>query len=499
MTTYKHKLSKSRYNAGKQCAKKLYLGKYNRELATPVSASQEALFAQGAQVGAWAIKRFPNGKDATPESFYNYGPSIEKTKEWINNGEEVIYEASFFHDEVMTALDILVQKDEKRIAIEVKSSTEVKDYHLDDGALQYWVMSNSGFTPDVFYLMHINNQYIREGEIEVQQLFHLEDITELVIARQQEVEAKLKELKATLELKQAPEVSIGQHCGSPFDCEFKAHCWKHIPENSVFDITRIGSKAWNYVNKGIYAISDVPNTDHFSERQQIQIEGVKQGSSNINKKEIQGFLAEWQFPLFFFDFETIGPAIPIYDGTSPFKQYAVQYSLHILADEKSELIHTEYLPSFNQDPREELIVRMIEQLGTNGSIVTYNMSFEKGKIKQLAADFPQYEKPLMAINERIVDLLIPFRSSWYYTPKMKGSASIKAVLPALCSHDPELNYKALGISNGDDASNYLKALAEGTIAEDNLETIRKDLLAYCKLDTLAMVKIWEVLKGLSVS
>ena len=213
MTTYKHKLSKSRYIAGKQCVKKLYLGKYKRELATLASASQEALFAQGDQVGAWAVKRFPNGKDATPESFYDYGPSIEKTKEWINNGEEVIYEASFFHDEVMAALDIFVQQDGKRIAIEVKSSAGVHDYHLDDGALQYWVMNNSGYTPDVFYLLHINNQYVRDGEINPEQLFHLEDITELVIAKQQEVVDTLKELKATLELKQAPEVSIGPHCG----------------------------------------------------------------------------------------------------------------------------------------------------------------------------------------------------------------------------------------------------------------------------------------------
>lgn len=493
MTKYQHKLSKSRYIAGKQCTKKLFLSKYHKELATPVSASQEALFEQGDQVGDWAIKRFPNGKDATPESFYDYGPSIEKTKEWIDSGEEVIYEASFFHDEVMAALDIFVQQDGKRIAIEVKSSTGVHDYHLDDGALQYWVMNNSGFRPDVFYIMHINNQYVRDGEIDPNQLFHLEDITEQVIAKQNEVSIKLKELKATLDLKEVPEVAIGAHCGNPFDCEFKAHCWQHIPENSVFNISRIGSKAWDYVNHGIYGIKDIPDTDHFSERQQLQIEGVKHNASHLDKPQISNFLSEWEFPLYFFDFETIGPAIPIYIGTSPYKQYAVQYSLHVLESPNSELIHTEYLPEFDQDPREELIQRMISELGVSGSIVTYNVGFERGKINQLAEDFPEYAKQLNAISVRLVDLIIPFRSSWYYVPAMQGSASIKKVLPALCANDPDLNYQSLKINNGGDASNYLKALAEGTIEDNQINPIRKDLLAYCKLDTLAMVKIWEVL------
>jgi hypothetical protein len=497
MKNYKHKLSKSRYIAGKQCVKKLYLAKYHKDLAAPITSTQEALFTQGDQVGDWALKRFPNGKDATPESFYDYGPSIEKTKQWIADGESVIYEASFFHDEVMAALDIFVQKDGKKIAIEVKSSTKVHDYHLDDGALQYWVMNNAGFTPDVFYLMHVDNQYVRDGDIDPERLFHLEDITEQVLLKQDEVEIKLQELKRVLAQKETPKVEIGPHCGDPFECEFKAHCWKHIPDNSVFDITRISFKAWDYVNSSIYSIHDIPNEDSFSERQQIQIDGVKHNNSFIDKEAIQSFLGEWQYPLYFFDFETIGPAIPIYDGTSPYKQYAVQYSLHVLSHESSELIHTEFLPAFDKDPREELIVRMIEELCNKGSIITYNMGFEKGKIKQLAADFPKYETELLAIHDRIVDLLIPFRSSWYYKPEMRGSASIKAVLPALCHNDSELDYSSLNVSNGGDASNYLKALAEGTIPKEKIESIRKDLIAYCRLDTLAMVKIWEVLQELN--
>lgn len=496
MTTYKHKLSKSRYIAGKQCVKKLYLGKYLRELAAPISANQEAIFLQGDLVGEWAKKRFPNGKDATPESFYDYGPSIEKTKEWIDRGEEVIYEASFFHDKVMAALDIFIQKDGKRIAIEVKSSTSLHDYHLDDGALQYYVMNNSGFTPDVFYLIHINNQYVREGAVDPEQLFHLEDITEQVVSKQNEVAAKLEELKAVLAQKEIPEVEIGPHCDDPFECEFKAHCWQHIPKDSVFEIYRIGSKSWKYVNQGIFAIKDIPDEDQFSERQEVQIKGVKHNASFIDKTAIKSFLGTWEFPLYFFDFETIGPAIPIYDGTSPYKQYAVQYSLHVLKEDHSELTHTDFLPTFDKDPREELIIRMINDLGTSGSIVTYNMGFEKGKIKQLAEDFPQYEQQLLAINERIVDLLIPFRSSWYYTAEMKGSASIKYVLPALCPNAPDLDYTTLKVGNGGDASNLLKALAEGSIPETKIQELRNDLLAYCKLDTLAMVKIWEVLQNL---
>ena len=463
-------------------------------MATPFSASQEALFSMGNSVGQWAQKRFAGGKDATPAYFYDFGPSIQKTQQWINAGEKVIYEAAFIAEEVLAALDLYIQKAGKRIALEVKSSTGLKDYHLEDAALQYWIMKHAGYAPDEFYLMHINNNYVREGEIDPKKLFTYVDITEKVKAKQEGIAEDIKTMKAVLLQAEIPEKVIGPQCNSPFECEFKAHCWQNIPENSVFELSRIGKKAWECLDEGILKIKDITAPEAFSERQQVEIAAVQDGKSRIEKEAIQSFLTEWEYPLYFFDFESINPALPVYQGTSPFQQIPVQYSLHVLQQPGAELKHLEFLADFTKDPREALIQQMLLELGNKGSIVTYNMSFEKNIIDRLAEDFPNYSAELTALSERLVDLLIPFRNSWYYTHEMQGSASIKAVLPALCQNDKELSYKSLSIGNGSDASIILLALAEGRVKTKNQESIRQDLLAYCQLDTLAMVKIWEVLR-----
>ena len=445
-------------------------------------------------MGQLAQMVFPNGKDATPEQYWNYAPAIAQTKAWIEAGEPTIYEAAFQANGVMAALDILHHKNGERIAMEVKSSTSVKEYHLNDAALQYWVMEQAGFRPDRFYIMHINNQYVREGKIKIPKLFHWEEVTEEVIARQASIATKVQELKDVLQAKEIPEVEIGPHCADPFACEFAAHCWQHVPENSVFELSNIRKKkAWDYYQQGILAIEDLPEEGNFSDYQQLQIAGVKQGKQQIKKEEIQQFLAEWQFPLYFFDFETINPALPPFDGCRPYGQTGVQYSLHILKEDGS-LIHSEFLAQAGKEPRENLVKQMLQELGTSGSIVAYNMGFEKGVIQTLANIFPQYQTELEALLPRFVDLMIPFQQGWYYLPEMKGSASIKAVLPALFPNDKELNYTSLSIGNGGDASVYLQAMIENRVKKENLPALREDLLAYCKLDTLAMVKIWEVLK-----
>lgn len=492
MIGIKHLLSKSTFLSGKQCEKKLYLYKKHRELARARTESEEAIMAQGTSMGELAQLVFPNGKDATPEYYWNYAPSIEQTKAWIDADETTIYEAAFQAHQVMAALDILHHKDGKRIAIEVKSSTAVKEYHLDDAALQYWVMKEAGFAPDSFYIMHIDTTYVKEGKIKLRKFFHLEDVTEEVLARQATVAEVVPKLKAVLAQDEIPKKEIGPHCSDPFSCEFMEHCWQHIPENSVFELSRIGKKALDYYEKGIVSIADLPEEDSFSDYQTLQIEGVKKGNEKIENLPISEFLNSWEYPLYFFDFETINPALPLYDGSRPYQQLGVQYSLHKLEKDGS-IIHTECLPDNDGDPRIALVKQMIDDLGKSGSIVAYNMGFEKGVIKSLAESFPEYAEQLNALIDRFVDLLIPFQKGWYYSPAMKGSASIKSVLPALFPNDSDLDYKSLRIGNGGDASVYLQAYYEGRVKESDVESLRKDLLAYCKLDTLAMVKIYQKL------
>jgi len=493
--SYKHKISKSRFVSGVQCEKKLYFDLFRKDLKPPVSDEQQALFDGGHQAGALAQQMFPEGKDASPESYFDFSDSIENTKKWIGDGVYTIYEAAFFYDEVLAALDILHHQNGERWAIEVKSSTSVKEYHITDASLQYWVMSHSGFTPDKFFLMHIDNTYVKQGPIIPKRLFALEDITEQVIANQDWVAKKLSTLKLiTKDIE--PVVEIGKHCGDPFTCDYIHHCWKHIPENSVFELGNARGKQWDLYADGILELSKIPEDIPLNHRQKLQVEGVKNGTSYFDKDSITDFLEEWNYPLYFFDFETIFPSIPVLDGTRPYQQVPFQYSLHIISGPDAEMQHKEFLAipghftdSGSNDPRMSLIKQLKLEIGPEGSIVAYNAGFEKGVLNNLAIAFPEEVPFIEDLTSRFVDLLVVFRSAWYYKPEMGASASIKSVLPAI---DPTFSYEDLEIGDGNAASALFLSMIEGTFTGIESET-RNALLKYCERDTEGMVVIWKAL------
>lgn len=488
-------ISKSRFVSGIQCSKKLYFDIYRKDLKPEISEQQELLFSTGHEIGELAQSAFPNGKDVSPENYYDFSKSIQDTKDWIDSDVKTIYEAAFSSNGVLAALDILHHTENERWAIEVKSSSEVKKYHLTDASLQYWVMNKSGFKPDKFFLMHINTAYIKDGDINPKELFTLADITNEVIGNQLWVEENLEDLKNILSTEIEPVVEIGKHCGSPFECDYKHHCWKHIPEQSVFSLYNPRGLDWKLYEQGIFKIIDIPETVSLNHRQNLQVSGQKIAHSHIDKTSISEFLSNWEFPLYFFDFETIFPALPVLNGTRPFQQVPFQYSLHILEQYGGKYIHKEFLAEpkdFNEisiDPRKKLIEQMKLDFGEIGSIVAYNATFEISRLKELAIAFPEDRDFIENIINRFVDLLIPFRNAWFYHPEMGGSASIKAVLPAIA---PEFNYKDLEISNGGDASNIFLSMINNKFIGDEIFT-RESLKKYCERDTLGMVIIWEEL------
>ncbi|TGL70946.1 hypothetical protein, partial [Leptospira jelokensis] len=315
MTQFKHKISKSRFVSGIQCPKKLYFDLYRHDLRPSLSDSQELLFENGNAIGKLAQQVFPNGKDATPITFYDFTESILNTKKWMREGVHTIYEASFFYEETLSALDIFHREGDEIWAIEVKSSTSVKDYYLVDASLQYWVMTNAGYPPDKFFLMHIDNSYIRRGEIDPKQLFTLTDITSEVKSNFDWVGENLHRLKS-IQKDREPLIEIGNHCLSPFECEYIHHCWKQIAKkNSVFDLTNARGKSWKLYEENILHLADIPEDFPLTKKQKIQVDGVKYNQSNIEIEFIREFLSGWMYPLYFFDFETIFPAIPILDNT----------------------------------------------------------------------------------------------------------------------------------------------------------------------------------------
>lgn len=455
MAIPRHTLSKSTFLYGIQCPKRLYFHKFHPEfLPEEIDEQVQARFDEGTDVGILAQRLFPDGIDSKPATPYEYQKSVEKTKNYLLT-HSVIYEACFQFEGVLCAVDILIKKGKQWYAYEVKSTNSVKSIHEIDAALQYYVLTQTGLPLADVSIIHFDRDYIRKGELDISKLFHATSVLYSAIEMQDFIAEKSQELKQLIASKQEPQIDIGSQCKTPYPCPFIDHCWKDV-----------------------------------------EVEVVENLSSEpiINTKDVQNFLSTFEYPFNFFDFETVMYGIPPFSESSPYQQLPFQYSLHVQNDSQSQLEHFEFLGDGIHDPREAMIQQMIQELGTTGSIITWNMTFEKMCIRKLIENFPTYENELQAIHDRIVDLMIPFKKKWIDIPACEGSASIKKVLPVFI---PELSYETLDIQEGMYGSFVYSQLKYQD--EETQELQRQQLLEYCKLDTLAMVKILEkIMKANSI-
>ena len=487
-------LSKSQYLRGLQCLKSLWLYKSRSELRAKPDTLQEALFERGYEVGDLAKELFAGGIEVEfdPNNFNNM---IQKTKELIANGVQIIYEATFKERKIFAMADILVRDGDGWNMYEVKSSTKVKEYHFDDAAIQWYALSTA-IKLHKAYIIHINNQYERHGELEIHKLFAIKDITDEVLQRQKDIPNNLSIMQQTLQSDE-PNIDIGLHCFDPFECDFLEYCWKDVPKFSVFRLYRMnGTKKFELYYQGVVSYEDIDSSNiALTRAQKLQIDTFLHQRVHIDKEKIDNFLKKIQYPISFLDFETFQEAIPRFYGQRPYQQIPFQYSLHILYEDGT-LVHKEFLADENVDPRPELAKRLLQDIAPRGTIVAFNKSFEIRVIKELASYLTQYQKQLLSLIDRFEDLIEPFRGLGYYHPDFHGSFSIKSVLPALFPEDDELDYKKLGsVQNGGEA---MEIFARLHLLKDKSkrDEIQKDLLAYCKLDTLAMVRIYERLKVL---
>ena len=489
------RLSKSTIIRGLQCEKSLYLYKHQYKSKDPVSNSLQAIFDRGTNIGLLAQELFPNGVDASPETYFKMHESIGKTLDLINKGETIIYEATFQFNDVIAALDILVKDDDGWKAYEVKSSTKISETYIKDAAIQYYTITNSGVDLKDISIVHINNQYTKDGELDLNQLFTIESVYDQVLEFLPRIPNEVRRLRNVIESPEVPQIDIGPHCSDPYDCDFKGTCWKNIPEYSVFDIANLSSKKkFDLYNQGIITLDQIDLSEaSLNSSQVLQVQSEINGKSHIDIEDIRSFTNDLNYPLYYLDFETFGPAVPKYNGSRPYQQLVFQYSLHIQKTPTSELEHREYLADPLQDPRIGFIEQLIQDCGSKGDVLVYNIGFERGKLNDLIEVFPEYSDELRGIVNRLIDLMIPFQKKWYYTPKMRGSYSIKSVLPAIV---PELSYNDLDIKEGGTASNTFLSMLNGSFEGDVKET-RNQLLEYCKLDTYAMVKILSKLKEIS--
>lgn len=487
----KHTISKSQYVKGLQCPKALWLYRHRKDLAPEIDAQTQARFDAGNEIGTLAMSYFDGGVEVK-NAYWDVKGAIESTQQFIKDGHDIIFEATAMHpvDGGYSRIDILkrVSGSDEWDLIEVKSSTSVKDYHLDDMAFQYHVFNGAGYKIRKCFMMVLDNSYIRAGDIDPKSLFKLEEISSEVFSKQAEVEAVAGQLGYVLERKKEPGVSIGARCFAPFECDYRDHCWKYVPDYSVYDVFQ-KKKAEELSRQHGVALEKLPNHIRPGGVKGLDIDSYLNGETIIDIANIRGFLSQLQYPLYFLDYETINPAIPLFDGTRPYQQIPFQFSVHIQESPDAELVHHEYLHKEQTDPRRFFAEKLIDLCGVDGHVIVYNQSFEIARNNDLARDFPEYATALNAINSRVIDLLEPFRKRWLYNPSQKSSASIKTVLPAFT----DLSYDDLEISHGGDAMLQYNSFINGSLPETEQPALWKNLVEYCKQDTYAMVLLLEVL------
>lgn len=468
------------------------------------SVMDEAILETGNAVGDIAMSYFgPFVEVPFDYSDPNrYNKAVEETQKFIQAGEKTICEATFSLPGHFCMVDILRLRDDGAFdVIEVKSSTKMHDIYYDDLAYQCWLIEQCGYAVNTASLMHINNEYVRGKQLDLKGLFALEDHTQEVRKMIPKISKQLATIAKTADSESEPSVPIGLHCFAPYECGFRKWCFRNLPNNNVFEICGLWKKkAFSFVERGSAGLEElVADSDAFNQltkKQQMQVlSEVTNAGPVIDAGSIAEFLDTLTFPLYFLDFETFQEAVPSYEGQRPYEQVPSQYSLHWIEAPDGVLHHTEYLGAAGTDPRRKVAERLCADIPKDACVLAWNMGFEKSCIRSMANRFPDLSDDLMLIHDNIHDLMDPFNNGDYYQKEMKGSSSIKKVLPALFPDDPELDYHALeGIHNGGEASCAFEHLGELPPSEQ--EIVREQLLRYCELDTLAMVRIWERLNML---
>lgn len=487
-------LSKSKYCNAVQCAKMEWMNRNMRDMYDE-SVENQAIMDEGSRVGDLAMGYFGDYVEIPYVDGKDKSAMIEATKEEMEKGTPVICEATFSYNGLFCSVDILKKAEDGSYEIyEVKSATKKKDVFEEDIAYQYYVLTKLGVDVSKAFLMHMNPEYIRQGELDLKQLFVTVEVTKKAKKKFDKVAENIVFFEEYMEQEMEPDCPLGAHCLKPYKCGYFEYCSRDLPKPNPFDIASMWPKEKEKLySNGIITFEEIYNYGEIKPEFMMQVEHeVKDLPPHINKEAIKSLLDSMTYPVYFLDFESYSEAIPSNNGQKPYQQMAFQYSLHIM-HENGTLEHKEYLSEPCSDPRRGVAEQLCADIPMGACSVAYNMSFERSVIEKMALIYPDLEEHLMSLHANMKDLMIPFKNKDYYEKALKGSYSIKAVLPTLFPNDPELDYSTLpGVNRGDKASAaYIEML---TASPEEVERIRTELLAYCKLDTYAMVKVWQKLK-----
>jgi len=491
-------LSKSKLIAFRQCPKRLWLELHRPELRED-SAGTLVSFQVGHQVGDVAKRIYdPNRTGAAIDvKGEGYEAALARSTKLLAESRQPIFEAGFKAGGALAFADIMLPAGKNGSPawrmVEVKSSTSVKAYHRDDVAVQTFIAQEAGVKLESIAVACIDSKWIYPGDENYQGLLAETDLTDEALARTEEVRGWLTEAQRVAALATEPEIAIGNHCHDPFDCGFCDYCSRGVvqPKYPVDWLPSLrASKREQLTAAGVDDLRNVPD-NLLNERQRRVKHHTLDATVYFDAAGAAQDLAGHGLPAYFLDFETIQFAVPIWKGTRPYQQIPFQFSVHTLSVH-GRLAQDAFLDLTGHDPSEPFARALIAACGTAGTIFVYNAGFETARVSELARRYPKLTASLLAINERVVDLL-PIARNRYYHPSQQGNWSIKVVLPAAV---PELSYSSLdGVRDGAMAmAAYAEAVSPGA-DQTRRDQIRRQLLAYCRLDTFAMVRLWQVLSG----
>lgn len=476
-------ISKSKFMSGRQCPKRLWQEVHHPERADEYGAGTEFTFFQGHEVGALAQQW--RGKGVLIElDRRNIAKAISETQEALAGGAKRIYEAAFEHNGFLALADIVERKrDGSWRLIEVKATTSGKDIHVPDLAFQAWLMEQNGLSVSETAVVHLNNQAVWPKD----ELLTMSGNTSEVLAAMPEVVKLAKRLSKVIASTTEPDIEIGGQCNDPYVCNFQSHCWKDVPADHIGVLPRLSEKkAGELLGRGWTRVAQIEDVSMLSVGQRRWVSALKSGKPYVDEAAIHNWLSAVKYPLYSLDFETVSYAIPRWKGVRPYQQVPFQFSCHRIGP-RGGLSHQEYLHLDQDDPRTALADALIAATGDSGSIMAWNAGFERRVITELADLFPRKRAALLAIADRLIDLMDVFRS-WYLHPQCYGSASIKAVGKAVLGS--EADYSALEIGGGEEAyaAWHQRVFAGGPVE------IEKALREYCQQDTLLPVKLLEFLQ-----
>ncbi|HAV10263.1 MAG TPA: DUF2779 domain-containing protein [Dehalococcoidia bacterium] len=485
-------LSKSKYMNGRQCLKYLWTAVHDPDKIAQPDVGTQQRFDAGYAIGELAKSLFPNGINIPTNGGFMEG--ISQTEQLLLK-RVPLFEAAILTGRLYARVDILKPANSSEWdIIEVKSAASVKPEHIQDVAFQRFCLQRAGLAVNRCFLMCVNTQYVKEGDLDPAALFLTQDITESVMAESQGLAARVEGMLEIMDTQRSPDVPIGSQCNNPYSCPVQDYCWAFLPERHVFTLYSDSAreKASDLLSHGILAVADIPESYPLTEKQQIQREAIIADQPYLYKHGINSFLSTLHYPLHFLDFETFDTAIPLFNGTRPYQRIPFQFSLHIQKHTPSDPKHFSFLAEGTEDPRPAFLVELRKMLGSKGSIIVYNQSFEEGVLREMALAFPEYDEWVNNTCSRMVDLWRPFKNFYYYHPAQDGSGSLKSVLPALTG----MGYSDLHISEGQMASVEYFRVTYGNASEEDRQSVKENLLKYCGRDTEGMVWIIEKLRAL---